>query len=257
MLIKESREIKGITHHPICYNIQSIQSRNFLSEIRQHKRILHRNDDLHKIFKDKIFPKSKRQISNLKRLLIKANFTCKQPEEFNVKNCNEPRCGLCKHLMEGSSVSFRDKTFKVNDNLTCKAEKVIYVIQCRGCNEQYIGETVNLRNRVTLHNQHIRVPELWKIPVSGHIADCSDREPNYFMFPFYQMKTEIITKRKEKEKFFIRMFIPKLNSLQWIRCIVCTDRKEVDNVTLRYLPWQQNVVILQWMLYLNKALKIV
>ena len=69
-------------------------------EIRQHKHILHRNDDLHKIFKDKIFLKSKRQTPNLKRLLTKAKFTSKQPEEFKVEKCNELRCGLCKHLME-------------------------------------------------------------------------------------------------------------------------------------------------------------
>ena len=115
--------------------------------------------------------------------------------------------------MEGSSVSFKDKTFKVNDNMTFKAKNVIYIIQCRGCNEQYIGETVNLRNRVALHNQHVRVPELRKIPVSGPIADCN-REQNYFIFPFYQMKRESIIKRKEKEKFFIRTFLSKLNSLR-------------------------------------------
>ena len=52
-----------------------------------------------------------------------------------------------------------------------------------------------------------------KKPLSGHIADCSDMEPKYFMFPFYQMKTESIIKRKEKEKFFIRTLLPKLIAL--------------------------------------------
>ena len=76
-----------------------------------------------------------------------------------------------------------------------------------------IGETVNLRNRITLHNQHIKHAELRKIPVSQHIAECSDQDPKYYIFPFYQMKTESIIKRKEKEKYFIRTFSPKLNSL--------------------------------------------
>ena len=213
------------------------------SEIRQHKRILHRNDDLHKIFQDKIFLKSKRQTPNLKQLLTKAKFTSKQPEGFKVKKCNEPRCGLCKHLMEGSSLSFKDKTFKVNDNMTCKAKNIIYVIQCRGCNEQYIGETVNLRNRVTLHNQHIRVPELRKIPVSGHIADCSDREPKYFIFPFYQMKTESIIKRKEKRSFvFERFYLNLILYTEYVTYCVQTGRKLIplrfviyfDNRTLLY-----------------------
>ena len=97
--------------------------------------------------------------------------------------------------------------------MSCKAQNVIYVIQCRGCDDQYIGETNNLRNRTTLHNQHIIYEALRKIPLSGHIADCSDKEPKYSMFPFYQMKTESIIKRKEKEKFFIRTFLPKLIAL--------------------------------------------
>ena len=181
--------------------------------IEQFKPILQRNHELHETFKDKVFLKSKRQPPNLKRLLTKARFTNKPKEDYKVSKCNEPRCGLCKYISEGPSANFKGKVFKVNDDMSCKSKNVIYVIQCRGCNEQYIGETVNLRNRITLHNQHIRHAELRKIPVSGHIADCSDQDPKYFVFPFYQMKTESIMKRKEKEKYFIRTFLPKLNSL--------------------------------------------
>ena len=46
-----------------------------------------------------------------------------------------------------------------------------------------------------------------------HIADCSDQDPKYYIFPFYEMKTNSIIKRKEKEKYFIRTFSSKLNSL--------------------------------------------
>ena len=52
-------------------------------------------------------------------------------------------------MTEGPSANLKEKLFKVNDNISCKSKHVIYVIQCRGCNEQYIGETVNLRNRIT------------------------------------------------------------------------------------------------------------
>ena len=71
---------------------------------------------------------------------------------------------------------------------------------CRGCDEQYIGETNNLRNRTTIHNQHIRHEALRKIPLSGHIAYCSDKEQKYFMFPFFQMKSKSIIERKKKKK---------------------------------------------------------
>ena len=58
--------------------------------------------------------------------------------------------------------------------MSCIVKNVIYVITCRGCGKYYTGETNNLRKRTTLHNQHIRHENLRMIPVSGHIASCSD-----------------------------------------------------------------------------------
>ena len=206
-------------------------------DIKQLKSILHRNNEVHEIFKNKVFLTSKRQPPNLKRLLTKAKFTNNIDNECQcqVTKCKEPRCGLCKFITEGSSTYFKDKVFTVKDNMSCKAKNVIYVIQCRGCNEQYIGETVNLRNRATLHNQHIKHAELRKIPVSQHIAECSDQDPKYYIFPFYQMKTESIIKRKEKEKYFIRTFSPKLNSLHWYSIILCIVLRQITYIVFTYL----------------------
>ena len=115
----------------------------------------------------------------------KVRFTNKPKEDYTVSKCNEPRYGQCKYITEGSSVNSKGKLFRVvNDDVSCKSKHVIYAIQYRGCNEQYFGETVKLINHITLHNQHIRHAKLRKIPVSGHIADCSDQDPKYFVFPF-------------------------------------------------------------------------
>ena len=201
-------------HMTLPWNIYSIPYVTTFKPYNPIKSILHSNNELHEVFKNKVFLKSKRQPPNLKRLLTKAKFTkyIDNGCQCQVKKCKEPRCGLCKFITEGSSTYFKDKVL---------AKNVIYVIQCRGCNEQYIGETVNLRNRVTLHNQHIKHAELRKIPVSQHIAECSDPDPKYFIFPFYQMKTESFIKRKEMEKYFIRTLSPKLNSLHWYLIFLC------------------------------------
>ena len=161
-----------------------------------------------KSLEEKFFLKSKRQPPNLKRLLTKARFTNNPKEDYKVSKCNEPRCGLCKYITEGSSANFKGNLFKMNDDMPCKSKHVIYVIQCRGCTGQYIGETVNLRNRIALHNQHLRHAELRKIPVSGHVADRSDQDPKYFVFSFYQMKTESIEKRRSIsfENFCLNIF---------------------------------------------------
>ena len=97
--------------------------------------------------------------------------------------------------------------------MTCRVKNVIYVIECLRCRKYYIGETNNLRNRTTLNNQHIRYENLRMIPVSGHIASCSNMDPKYFMLPFYKMNSDSIIDRKEKEKLFIQKYKPDLNSL--------------------------------------------
>ena len=146
------------------------------------------------IYIHKVFLKSKRQSPNLKKLLTKAKFSSTQKQKFKVTKCNEPRCGLCKHIKEGPTFSFEGKTFTVNADMNCTVKNVIYVIECRGC-----GKTNNLRKRTTLHNQHIRHKELRMIPLSGHLASCSDDDPNHFMFPFYKMSSDSILERKKRK----------------------------------------------------------
>ena len=136
------------------------------------------------IFTNKIVLKSKRQTPSLKKLLTKEIFL-NQPEKiFEVTKCKKSRCGLCKHIKEGSSFSFNGETFSVHSDMPCTVKNIIYAIECRGCGKYYIGEINNLRKRVALHNQHIRHENLRMIPVSGHIVSCSNTDLKYFIFPY-------------------------------------------------------------------------
>ena len=44
----------------------------------------------------------------------------------------------------------------------CDMRNVIYGIVCGECGQNYIGETINLWHRVTVHNQQIRDQKLGK-----------------------------------------------------------------------------------------------
>ena len=155
--------------------------------------------------------KSKRQPHKLLRFLTKARFE-NTIVENTVQKCGRSNCGLWKHLQEGKEFKFANKkVFKVNTKMNCEVKNVIYVITCRGCGENYIGETNNLRQRVTIHNQQIRDPTTRKFPLSAHIDNCSTSDPKYFIFPFYEMRTQDVTKRKMKEAYFIIYLKPKLN----------------------------------------------
>ena len=82
-----------------------------------------------------------------------------------------------------------------------------------GCSENYIGETrKNLRERMTLHRQHIRDEKYRILPVSAHIAQCAAKNIIKFtVFPFYKMSGESNDARRSKEQYFIRKFKPNLS----------------------------------------------
>ena len=120
--------------------------------------ILKEDDKMRNILSKYNLIKSKRQPYNLKRLLTKAKITSNTIPK--VTKCNKPTCGLCIHLLEGNYFTFRCGTnFKIHEHMSCDVKNVVYIMICRGCGEEYIGETGNLlRQRVTVHNQQIRDP---------------------------------------------------------------------------------------------------
>lgn len=190
------------THNP--------RNTNIYPTVKNLNKILVGDQKMKKIIEQSKIINSKRQPKNLKRILCKPKL--QTGEEFKVKKCKEPRCGTCDILLEGHSYDFNGKQFKINSPMSCTSQNVIYVITCPGCNEFYIGETGNqIRARVRVHKQHINTPEYRKIKLSEHLDTCGQKKFN--LFPFYKMYTETILERKEKEKYFIKLFKPKLNSL--------------------------------------------
>ena len=80
-----------------------------------------------------------------------------------------------------------------------------------GCGEYYIGQTGDkLRTWRTVHAQQIRDPSTRQIPFSGHLDQCCNQEPKFQMFPFFKIKSEDISVRLAKERYFINSFKPKL-----------------------------------------------
>ena len=92
----------------------------------------------------------------------------------------------------------------------CTSRNVLYILACAGCGEQYVGETGRtLRDRVTLHRQHINHPEYRTLVVSKHIKMCG--KGFFTISPFYSFRNDNVTFRKCKEKYFIEKFQTTLN----------------------------------------------
>ena len=181
---------------------------NSLPMLRQDKKL----DEMfgkHKIIK------SKRQPKNLKHILTSAKYVSTQnaTEKFLVSKCTDKRCGTCPHLLEGSNFKFDNgKIFELKSNFNCNSKNVIYAILCPTCQKTYIGQTSNLRNRVTLHKQHNRDSKYRCLFVNQHLADCG--KGDFRISPIYQLypKSGNITAQLEKkERYFIDKYNPSLN----------------------------------------------
>ena len=153
-----------------------------------------------------------------------------------MKKCNRPNCGLCIHLLGGTSITFsRGNNFKVHEKMSCDVKSVIYVMNCRGCGEEYIGETGNfLRKRVTVHNQPICGPRTRMFKVSEHIDNCANTlDPKNFIFPFFKMYTESPRLRRAKEKLLINTLRPKTKQSRLVETCAIKVFRHRKRITLQ------------------------
>ena len=196
-----------ITHNP--------RNPNMVPMIQSTMKILQTDQKMGKVLQNNKFLVSRRQPSNLKRLLTRARFSEQSQTDCGSKKCGDKRCGTCPYLKETSQVSIKSTgaTFYIKSQMTCKSKNVLYIITCVGCGEQYVGKTNDhLNSRVRVHKQHIKTPIYRKLGVSKHIAECSNIDVQFSITPFYKLCDDK-TIGTVKEELFIKKFKPKLNRL--------------------------------------------
>ena len=84
----------------------------------------------------------------------------------SVKPCCRKQCNTCKRLNHSSNfvkskVTGRCFPILTNGNaMTCQSSRVVYLIQCRQCTKQYVGQTTKpLHIRLNQHLHNIRGPK--------------------------------------------------------------------------------------------------
>ena len=192
-----------VTHNP--------RNAKIFNAAKQFLPILHQSPNLRNLIKPQDFIHSQRQPPNLKKLLTRAQFTSTSEETYKISKCLDPRCGTCQFILEGDLFKFKNgKTFRVNDNMSCKSKNLIYCMICPSCSEEYIGQTgTKLADRVRVHKQQIKDPTVRNTPCSAHFDNCGHGK--FIIFPFYKVKSDNENLRRAKENFFINIFKPKLN----------------------------------------------
>ena len=98
------------------------------------------------------------------------------------------------------------ETHHIKSHITCETFNVIYLIQCRLCNLQYIGETKRrLKDRFNEHRRLIFNPtgNYIHTTVSGHFLTSNHPDNHMLLIPFEKLKNRLDSFRKAREAHLI------------------------------------------------------
>ena len=70
------------------------------------------------------------------------------------EKCGKSRCEICLYIQETDTFksTTAGESFKINHQLNCDDNCLIYLLTCKCCGKQYVGETTN-KIRIRLQNQ--------------------------------------------------------------------------------------------------------
>ncbi|CAN7976819.1 unnamed protein product, partial [Ixodes persulcatus] len=176
-------------------NINNILRKNF--------NILSQNQRL-----QSVFPQAPRVVyrrgKSLKDMLVRSKTT---HEEFlGSRPCRVPRCKVCSHMTESVEVKSTnsDFTFRINGNYNCNSANVVYLLHCRVCNMQYIGQTdLPFRQRFNNHKSHLNT--LPKLPLSKHMR-LDQHHINKIFVTILQSGFSTAREREQRESYLIKKF---------------------------------------------------
>ena len=92
--------------------------------------------------------------------------------------------------------------------MNCLVRNAIYYIICSKCKEDYVGETVNFRNRNNSHRNNCKDESRAVMEVSRHIFCCGE---GYKICPILKVKEDCKITRLVKEDALIKKAQPSLN----------------------------------------------
>lgn len=120
---------------------------------------------------------------NLSKFLIRASMLTNHSNRhvsstgLNVcRRCTSVRCKACNFIQETSRFGDHQNPskFQVMGTISCSTRDLIYVVTCRRCNLQYVGETGrSLGERITDHLSAIRTKKQTPIGLHFNLPDHS------------------------------------------------------------------------------------
>ena len=136
-----------ITYHPAFKNLNQI--------MRKHVPTLQRNP-LYKDLFDPLPFVCYRKCKSVANFVVRSKLPPLVSKK-GVSKCGDKRCKTCPNIKETCDFTSNKtgKTYKINFDLNCASQSVIYLVSCKVCGIQYVGETTRkMRDRWTGYRQN-------------------------------------------------------------------------------------------------------
>lgn len=121
-----------------------------------------------------------------------------------VSTCNIKRCLCCNYI--NPNYTFRstntNNNYYFNTSMNCNVSNVIYLITCKKCKIQYVGETgMKLKNRLNNHLSCIRTKKTNSI--AFHFNDITHHITDLTLTPI-ETNFDSLNSRRYREKFWMK-----------------------------------------------------
>ena len=93
---------------------------------------------------------------NLGAILIN-NFNLPKIKNYFCSPCCLNNCKLCRFINKDYKITINDKcSIPIVNNSNCNAKCCIYILNCKKCKKFYVGETIDLQQRIYKHLYDIK-----------------------------------------------------------------------------------------------------
>ena len=146
----------------------------------------------------------------LREIKEKDQIVNQNPSGLGSAPCNKPSCKTCPFIQTTHFIENRvnNKKFNIQENLNCASTNLIYLISCKKCPKQYVGETRNaLRQRFSSHRYDIKHNK--DKPVALHFNLDDHSIDDVILTPIESInfnatdEEEVTTFRRKKESMWI------------------------------------------------------
>ena len=162
-----------------------------------------------------IFPKppliAYKRPMNIRDKLIRAKVPPKTTRPKRIKSgmskCNKP-CSICPYVNQQKVVksSVTNVTVQLSKHHTCNDRNIVYIINCKKCKQQYIGETdKTVRERMLQHLGYVRREETSQA-TGFHFNQPGHKMSDMSISVFERINNHDPQYRKTRESYWIEQF---------------------------------------------------